>query len=390
MKQFNIFGGIDEMELIENEFKIKKQTKVMEQKNKHRFPYEWNLKDAVFTKDKGTVFSCFACGGGSTMGYKLAGFDVLGCNEIDPKMIEAYRTNHNPKFSFLESIETFKQRKDLPKELYNLDILDGSPPCSSFSMAGSREKDWGKEKKFREGQAEQVLDTLFFDFIDLAKELQPKVVVAENVKGLLMGNAKEYVVEIYKAFDAAGYYCQHFLLDASKMGVPQKRERVFFICLRKDLAKPFLHFADMFTEIPKIEMNFNEPELKFGKVRSEKGKDKSETLRGKLLNKAIRSDKSMAVINLRVHNKNSGFNAMIRHDDEVAGTITAGETDWRFFDKMACSDYDYKVCGTYPIDYDFCNDKSDSIAKYMIGMSVPPVMTAQIATEIFNQWLSKL
>jgi DNA (cytosine-5)-methyltransferase 1 len=50
-----------------------------------------------------------------------------------------------------------------------LDILDGSPPCSSFSMAGNREKDWGKEKKFREGQAEQVLDNLFFDFIDLQK-----------------------------------------------------------------------------------------------------------------------------------------------------------------------------------------------------------------------------
>ena len=139
--------------------------------NKHKFPYKWTLKDAKFTKDKGNVFSCFACGGGSTMGYKLAGFDVIGCNEIDAKMMEAYKVNHNPKFSYLESITTFKNRKDLPKELYNLDILDGSPPCSSFSMAGNRDKDWGKEKKFREGQAEQVLDTLFFDFIDLAKEL---------------------------------------------------------------------------------------------------------------------------------------------------------------------------------------------------------------------------
>ena len=74
-----------------------------------------------------------------------------------------------------------------------------------FSMAGSREKGWGKEKKFREGQAEQVLDTLFFDFIDLAKELQPKVVVAENVAGLMMGAAKEYVKKIYKAFQEAGY-----------------------------------------------------------------------------------------------------------------------------------------------------------------------------------------
>ena len=130
------------------------------------FTYKWNLKDANFTKDKGKVFSCFACGGGSTMGYKLAGFDVLGCNEIDPKMIEAYKTNHDPKYAFLEPIQEFKLRDDLPEELYNLDILDGSPPCSSFSMAGNRGEDWGKEKKFREGQAEQVLDTLFFDFID--------------------------------------------------------------------------------------------------------------------------------------------------------------------------------------------------------------------------------
>ena len=74
-------------------------------------------------------------------------------------------------------------------------------------MVGNREKDWGKEKVFREGQAEQVLDTLFFDFIDLAKELQPKVVVAENVKGLILGEAKKYVRKIYEEFDKAGYYC---------------------------------------------------------------------------------------------------------------------------------------------------------------------------------------
>lgn len=68
------------------------------------------------------------------MGYKLAGFDVIGCNEIDPKMMAAYRANHTPSFSFLEPIQTFKMRDDLPPELFDLDILDGSPPCSSFSM----------------------------------------------------------------------------------------------------------------------------------------------------------------------------------------------------------------------------------------------------------------
>lgn len=118
----------------------------------HKFPYEWTLRDAAFTKDKGKVFSCFSCGGGSTMGYKLAGFDVIGNNEIDPKMMEVYRENHRPKYSYLESISDFNVRENLPEELYDLDILDGSPPCSSFSIAGLRDKIWGKEKKFREGQ----------------------------------------------------------------------------------------------------------------------------------------------------------------------------------------------------------------------------------------------
>ena len=218
----------------------------------HKFPYSWTLKDANFTKDKGKVFSCFACGGGSTMGYKLAGFDVLGCNEIDPKMADAYKANHDPKYCFVEPIQTFKLRDDLPSELYDLDILDGSPPCSSFSMAGSREDAWGVEKKFREGQAEQVLDTLFFDFIDLAKKLQPKIVVAENVKGLLLGEAKSYVLKIYEEFDKAGYVLNHYLLNASEMGVPQRRERVFFLGIRKDLADPFLDQIDMFTLAPTL------------------------------------------------------------------------------------------------------------------------------------------
>lgn len=197
------------------------------------------------------------------MGYKLAGFDVIGCNEIDPRMMSIYCKNHNPKFPFLEPIQTFKDRQDLPPELFNLDILDGSPPCSTFSMAGSREDAWGKLKHFREGQAEQVLDTLFFDFIDLAKKLQPKVVVAENVKGLVLGNAKDYVRRIYQGFEDAGYYVKHFLLDAQQMGVPQRRERVFFLCLRKDITSPVLVQDGFFDMTPRIEMEFNEKPILF-------------------------------------------------------------------------------------------------------------------------------
>ena len=358
-------------------------------KTEHKFPYNWNLKDAIFTKDKGKVFSCFACGGGSTMGYKLAGFDVIGHNDIDKKMIEVYKENHKPKFSFLESITTFAKRKDLPKELYNLDILDGSPPCSSFSMAGNREKDWGKEKVFREGQELQVLDTLFFDFIDLAKELQPKVVVAENVKGLLMGDAKQYVRKIYDEFDKAGYYCQHFLLNASKMGVPQRRERVFFICLRKDLATKFLHYADMFTEIPKITMEFNEKEIPFKEIRDYFGNIERK-IEGKVLpsiwNLRKKLDVDLSSASKREFNKDKLFSYKFIYDDKVVNTITAKDCNILFDECRYFNKIESQKAGSYPIDYNFLDVKPH----YLIGMSVPPIMTAQIASNIYDQWLSKL
>jgi DNA (cytosine-5)-methyltransferase 1 len=352
----------------------------------HKFNYNWTLKDAVFTKDKGKVFSCFACGGGSTMGYKLAGFDVIGHNDIDPKMIEVYKANHNPKFSFLESITTFAKRKDLPKELYELDILDGSPPCSSFSMAGNREKDWGKEKVFREGQAEQVLDTLFFDFIDLAKELQPKVVVAENVKGLLLGNAKSYVIEIYKSFDKAGYYCQHFLLNASKMGVPQRRERVFFVALRKDLASQFLHWQDMFTEIPQLTMEFIEPKILFKEIIDMNGRELSENMK-KVWEYRAFGDSAMQQGSERLNGKSMYFSQIYLYKDKVAGTLTSHEDSQVLFDapKYTSREEACKI-GSFPLDYDFLKLKPH----YLIGMSVPPIMTAQIASNIHEQWLSKL
>lgn len=222
----------------------------------------------------------FRLWGGSSMGYKLAGFDVIGCNEIDHRMMYAYCQNHNPRFPFLEPIQEFKTKEDLPPELFNLDILDGSPPCSTFSMAGSREDAWGKMKHFREGQAEQVLDTLFFDFIDLAKRLQPKVVVAENVKGLLLGEAKQYVRRIYDSFDDAGYMCQHWLLDAQTMGVPQRRERVFFVCLRKDLVEKVPCQYDLFDAYPYLDMNFKEEPIMFGECADFKGREaKSKVIR---------------------------------------------------------------------------------------------------------------
>ena len=141
----------------------------------------WSLKDLADVPQNGlTVMSTFACGGGSSMGYKRAGCTIVAANDIDPEMAWHYKHNLKPPNYFLCPIGDLL-KKDLPAELFNLDILDGSPPCSTFSMAGSREKAWGKNKKFREGQATQVLSDLFFDYLNLVERLQPRVAIAENV-----------------------------------------------------------------------------------------------------------------------------------------------------------------------------------------------------------------
>ena len=351
---------------------------------KHKFAYKWNLSNGYpaprIEKHGLKVFGTFICGGGSTMGYKLAGFDHLGGVEIDPQVADVYKANHNPKYLFIEDIRNFADRAVFPDEFYNLDILDGSPPCSSFSMAGNREKDWGKEKVFREGQAKQRLDDLFFDYIRLAKKLQPKVVIAENVKGIIQGNAKAYVKRIKDEFEKAGYKVQLFLLNAASMGVPQKRERVFFVCQRNDL------------NFKNLELSFNEKPILSKEVKEVKCKSPecfsffdSEKIRLKYIEFG---DKDLSNADKRYRKKITGrafFNQNLIYDTDVANTITGDEKNFSFSEKRRLSFNELKLIGSYPLDYNFKNIDP----KYLIGMSVPPVMIAQIAHQIYLQWFTE-
>lgn len=308
------------------------------------------------------------------MGYKLAGYDVIGCCEIDPAMIELYRKNNHPKYSYLLDVRELLNQ-ELPEELYHLDILDGSPPCSVYSMAGQREKGWNTEKVFREGQKKQRLDDLFLAFIRIAKELQPKIVIAENVKGLILASAKGYVNEIVKAFRDAGYDVQIFLLNSSRMGVPQERERVFFICRRKDL------------NLPEIKLQFAEDTIPFGAVREPDGIDVGDgTVTKELMKLRKASDRSISDISKRIRRKESGFSNPINNDDEPAHTITSGGSLLRMCDGKKMTDRDIIACQTFPQDYDFGTQN----VQYVCGMSVPPVMMANLATEVYKQLLEGL
>ena len=350
------------------------------------YNYKWTLADTVFAKSKGTVFSCFACCGGSSMGYKLAGFDVIGANEIDPKMMAVYTENHKPKYSYCEPIQTFKDRADLPDELFDLDILDGSPPCSSFSLAGRREKDWGKEKKFREGQSKQVLDRLFFDFIDLAKRLQPKVVIAENVEGLTFGKAKNYLIEILKELDSAGYIAQFQVLDSSEMGVPQRRRRVFIFGIRKDLAAKLPQKSDLFRSVPVLDLAFSEQGIPFSAIDTDEPEGVGLATCYVPYYDFVKPGANFGT----VHPKGHLFCASKTNPNKPLVTIAGvNQKQCQIFHhkyKRSINDTEMVLASSFPLDFNFGKVK----VLYACAMSVPPVMMAQIANQISLQWLEKV
>ena len=307
------------------------------------------------------------------MGYKLAGYDVLGNVEIDPKMMRLYKKNLNPTYGYLMDIRDFVRQGALPQPLYDLDILDGSPPCTVFSMANSsgREKNWGKMKKFAEGQKEQVLDDLFFEYIKVVEKLRPKVVVAENVKGLIMKNARGYVNMILNRLDAAGYETQLFLLNAAYMGVPQVRERVFFVSRKKGTFN-------------NRNLDFNCKPITFGEVRTKKGKEiiDRDCKIAKMLKHRRRGDLSLMHINRREFSSESLSSHSIIHDDRVACCMVASSMKFRACDGAFMSKGDIVNCSTFPQDYDFMGEDVQRVC----GMCVPPVMMAQIARQIYLQW----
>lgn len=329
----------------------------------------WHLADLQHVPKNGMkVFSCFHCAGGSTMGYKLAGYDVLGGVEIDPKIMAIYRANHKPKHSYLMGVQDFNNLPDdsLPESLFNLDILDGSPPCSTFSMAGLREQAWGKLKMFREGQAVQVLDDLFGHFLFTVNKLRPKIVVAENVKGMILGKARGYTREIIQSFASLGYTVQVFLLNASSMGVPQRRERVFFIANR--LGR-------------RIDLRFGERNIPLHSA-----------IRGITIDAPFRKLSALRQKNWQKTSVGKHFGSsraetiptFSRCDPKTPTyTLAAMETLTHWSQPRFLQGLEVNRVQTFPDDFNFCGQN----ATYVCGMSVPPYMMQRVALQVQAQLL---
>jgi len=334
---------------------------------KNIFPLEWNLTDELkVDMHNKKVFGTFVCGGGSTMGYKLAGYEHIGGVEFTKHFSSIYEKNLNPKYFYLEDIRDFNKRKDLPDELYHLDLLDGSPPCAAFSTVGSREKIWGKKSNY-EG-IYQVKDDLVYVYCDTILKLKPKVFLLENVSGILQGNAKVYVKNIVKRL-SNNYNIQIFSLFAANMGIPQLRNRVFIIGLDKNIKKN------------KLELNFDIPKTSFSITKKYWHifeNDISDLSIGKLWDKVKIGEGHKKRFSLKKPALDKPSPTLTASCGSVA---TAGICHPLYKRKLNIEEV--RLLSTFPKDYNFLNVNPITT----MGRSVLPVMMANISYQIYKQWL---
>jgi DNA (cytosine-5)-methyltransferase 1 len=342
----------------------------------HRFNYKWYLNDGFPAKGINfhgkKAFGTFVCGGGSTMGYKLAGYNHIGGVEFTDHFTKIYKENLDPECFYKQDINDFNKRNDLPDELYNLDLLDGSPPCAGFSTVGAREKSWGKETSYEDKFI--IKDDLVFTYCDTILKLKPKVFILENVTGLIKGNAKSYAKRIIIRLSKK-YNVQLFKLNAASMGVPQMRERVFFIGLKKDI------------KLPKLTLNFNERTIGFEEA-TRKFWDKG----GMSIEKYAIGENwdEINYPNELYHQKRFSLcrPAMNRPCNTLTKTMSSqsAASVTHPLQKRKLNKWEASAIQSYPLDYNFL----DQNPLNCIARSVPPVMMAQIAHKIYKQWLSKL
>lgn len=181
---------------------------------------------------KYNVLDLFCGAGGLSLGFKLAGFDIVGGVEWDSAAMETHKKNFKSKFEFCGDIKDISD-KEIKEKLSDVDIIIGGPPCQGFSSANRHDKEENDPR-----------NKLFFEYIRFIRIIKPKVFVIENVKEILTKNNGYALDRINTITTELGYKVNVRVLLASDYGVPQNRRRAVFVGIREDLNEVF-DFANM-------------------------------------------------------------------------------------------------------------------------------------------------
>lgn len=331
-----------------------------------------------------TVVSLFAGGGGSSTGYRMAGGKVLAVNEFIEEAINTYKENW-PSTNVINgdirqiSAEDVLSAAGVKKG--ELDILDGSPPCSAFSSLGKKNKGWGDENKKYSDKDQSNIEDLFFDFVRILDGVQPRVFVAENVAGLTTGSAKGYFNQIIKALRGCGYHVEAKVLDAKHLGVPQQRNRLIFIGVRNDLMR-----GDYKGELhPKPKRNIVTLMQAFNGIEPTEKELNETNVERFAVYKLLRT--------LRKGEQHKKAFSLMRADpDSYSPCITAthgilSARNTFHWDLRAFTIRELKRITSIPDDYKLTGTYSQQAER--LGRMVPPLMMKEIALSILNTGVLK-
>ena len=362
---------------------------------------KYNLQDVhdASKQNKFNVISTFAGGGGSSTGYRLAGGKILCINEFVQEARNTYSENYPDTPILPDDIKELTGQHLLDAagiKAGEIDILDGSPPCSAFSVAGAmvqggHSKGFKQTKKYSDGKKIENIEDLFFEFLRVAEEIKPKVIVGENVAGLTMGEAKQYYYKITNEFEKIGYDVSSMVLDSSHYGVPQTRKRLIFIGVREDVTTAigltFMNIAGVFPEKFSeaitcgdafSDLQYDEEEIKMLTEKFSKGSHFETASK-------MPKDPDKVLTGCDYHPKGHHFNMKRISRHKPAPTITAsgGCIHWEEMRKLALCETqramslpdDFKLTGKW-------EQKSERM-----GRMVPPLMMKAIADSIYEKVL---
>lgn len=317
-----------------------------------------------------TVISLFAGCGGSSLGYKWAGYTELLAIDFDKNAVETFKLNFPEIPIWQRDIKeiTGKEILDFCKiKKGELDILDGSPPCQGFSTAGKRNVNDNRNELFKQ-------------YVRLINDLQPKVFIMENVLGMAQGKMKGMFIEIIKTLKALNYQVKCKQLNAKYYNVPQSRKRLIFIGIRNDLneqpvfPKPNKNINSVKKAIHDLN---NKQNSKIDHIWIDESPEGRNTKTYPLALKAKQGQKYA-----RQHKRCFW--------DKPSSTITTGgiATMPPYLRSVDChplytrtfSILEYKLLFSYPDNFKFANNPL--LALKRIGNSVPPKFMQAIAETI--------
>ncbi len=347
------------------------------------------------------IIDLFCGAGGFSLGFENEGFESILAIDKWNDAIETYNHNRKNKCGLNIDIHDFSNDKlyELNRE-NDVDGIIGGPPCQGFSLVGKRETG-------------DVRNSLYLEYVRFVDCIKPKFFILENVKGLLSMEKGIYRDDIIKRFSALGYNVTYKLLKASDYGVPQSRERVFFVGLKNEIfgdqyfdfdlvkCQPMVTTKDALSDLPSLDNH----ELQYEYSRDPKNafQEKMRKNCEKLENNDItnHTEQTISIISMikdggnikdlpeeyyKVRNYNAAFKRM--NSNLPSGTIDCGHRNYfHYKENRIPTVRESARIQSFPDVYFFTGNKSSQYTQ--VGNAVPVILAEQIAKAI-KKYLKKI